>query len=192
MNLFALVSLVGLLAVDLRAQTKPPEPFVDMGACPFEGCVYRDWVAMEVVPARTARRSNARIAFTVKKGERVKALTGVVITTKAGRVQFPKPMDLQSNTGKLHVKPHETLFLLTYQGEGFMKVWLNGKVYDGVEVTSFYDEICKADPHRCGATNFEEPQCVWWVKIRNRRGQVGWTNEASKFDNKDALASNVR
>ncbi|HUQ19971.1 MAG TPA: hypothetical protein VM099_10200 [Gemmatimonadaceae bacterium] len=188
MKLFALVGFAGFFAFDLGAQAKPPEPFVDNGACPFEGCVYRDWIATEVVSARVARRENARVAFTVKKGERVRALSGVVITTKAGRVEFLKAMDIQSNSGKIHIEPNETLFLLTYQGEGFMKVWLKGKVYDGVEVVLFYDEICTKDPQRCGARLVAEPVCVWWVKIRNRRGQVGWIDQPSKFDNKDALA----
>ena len=30
------------------------------------------------------------------------------------------------------------------------------------------------------------PVAVWWVKIRNRRGQVGWTKFPENFDNKDS------
>jgi len=31
----------------------------------------------------------------------------------------------------------------------------------------------------------EYPGTVWWVKIRNARGEIGWSNQPENFDNKD-------
>lgn len=32
----------------------------------------------------------------------------------------------------------------------------------------------------------EKPESVWWVKIRNNRGQTGWSNHPEAFGNMDA------
>ena len=37
------------------------------------------------------------------------------------------------------------------------------------------------DPTACTGKIIEHPESVWWVQIRNSRGQVGWTNEPDKF-----------
>ncbi len=170
------------------ADAKPPVPYVDIGACPFEGCVYREWVANSAVLVRKERSKTALLAYTVKKGERVKALNGMVVTTKPGRVLFREAINLASDSGVLHIEPGETLFLLTYQGEGSTKAWFQGKIYDHVlGETAFFDSRCERDPSRCVGRIVERPVSEWWVQIRNGRGQTGWTNETDKFDGKDAL-----
>jgi len=42
-------------AAQRSADVPPPVPFKDVGACPFEGCVYRTWIANEAVAVRTAK-----------------------------------------------------------------------------------------------------------------------------------------
>jgi hypothetical protein len=172
----------------LVGRAAPPVPYVDDGACPFEGCVYREWVANDIVVIRKDRREGAPIAFKLKKGERARALTGVVVTLKAGRVQFRQPVNLDSASGTLHIEPGQTLFLLTYRGEGFTKAWFQGKVYESVDgARAFFDSRCDIDPSRCTGKIVERSKSVWWVQIRNARGQIGWTDEPDKFDGKDGL-----
>jgi hypothetical protein len=166
---------------------QPPVPFEDVGACPFEGCIYREWIARQAVAIRTAGRINAPVAFRVRAGEKATALTGVVITVKAGRVQFRRPQDLSSSDGTIRVVQGETLYLLTYQGEGFSKVWFKGRLYRDVDITGFFTGVCEDDPNRCTGEIIEQSQTEWWVQIRNRAGKVGWTHEPEKFDGKDAL-----
>ena len=72
----------------------PPVPFEDEGACPFEACVYRVWIAREPVVVRTERRTDAPVAFGVAAQEKVEAVTGVVVTVRAGRAGFRVPVDL--------------------------------------------------------------------------------------------------
>src|SRR5882757_7875656 len=72
----------------------PPMPFEDVGACPFECCVYREWVAKGRVTIRADRRARARTAFSLGRGDRVQAIIGIVVTLRPGRVQFREAVDL--------------------------------------------------------------------------------------------------
>jgi hypothetical protein len=162
-------------------------PFEDVGACPFEGCVYRDWIANSAVTVRTDRSPNSPTAFMLKKGERVQAITGIVVTLKPGRVQFRNAVDLHTNAGYVHVEPGETLYLLTYLGEGETKAWFKGQMYDDVDGSEFFNALCDDRPRSCNGRIVERPRVVWWVRLRNMKGLTGWTNEPAKFDNKDAL-----
>jgi hypothetical protein len=170
------------------ALSGPPIPYEDTGACPFEGCVYRAWQASDTVSARRTRSARAAVLFTVRKGETITALTAVVVTTSPGRVRFREPIDLSSRSGSVHVEPGETLYLLTYGGEGFTKVWFKGKLYEELDgSTAFFNAICDTEPSHCVGTIIARPQRTWWVSIRNARGQIGWTNEPDKFSGKDSL-----
>jgi hypothetical protein len=159
-------------------------PFEDIGACPFEGCVYRDWIANGPVAVRTDRRADAPIAFTLKKGDHVQAITGIVVTVKPGRVQFRKAVDLVTTAGALHVEPGETLYLLTYHGEGVSTAWFKGRVYDEVDGSEFINGLCGRKVI-CNGTIIDKPQTVWWIRLRNMKRLTGWTKEPGKFDNKD-------
>jgi hypothetical protein len=112
------------------------------------------------------------IAFRVKKGEKVRGVTGVVITARAGVVRALKNTAVGDNNTR--VKTGELLYLLTYTGEGFYDTWFKGKVFS----YSFYDNK--------SLKLVSEPTSVWWVKIRNSKGKVGWTKLPDNFDNKDS------
>ena len=171
----------------LSVQAGPPIPYEDVGACPFEGCVYREWVANAPIEIRTDRTPMAPVAFVVATGETVAAVNGVVITTRAGRVEFDMPQDLDVSGGPIHIESGQPLYLLTSQGEGFMKAWFNGRLYEGVDTATFSNGACAGGPRPCVGRIVESWQFEWWVQIRNAAGQIGWTREPEKFDNKDAL-----
>jgi hypothetical protein len=168
-------------------QTGPPIPYEDVGACPFEGCVYREWVANAPVEIRTERALSSPVAFTLTRGERVIAVTGVVITTRPGRVEFDMAYDVEASGGRIHVEPGQPLYLLTSQGEGFMKGWFNGRLYEGIDTATFSNGGCAGGPRPCIGRLVEPWQFEWWVQVRNAAGKIGWTREPDKFDNKDAL-----
>jgi len=164
----------------------PQVPFEDVGACPFEGCVYRDWIANDPVVVLTDRRPDAPIAFTLEKGDHVQAITGIVVTQKPGRVEFQKPAALWTTAGTLHVEPGDTLYLLTYHGEGASTGWFKGRVYDQVDGSGFFSEPC-GRRIGCNGRVVEQPQTTWWIRLRSLKGLTGWTKEPEKFDNKDRL-----
>src|SRR5579864_2318613 len=175
-----------------RAGDAPPMPFEDRGACPFEGCVYREWTTRAPVVVHRDRQVGAPRIFRLQVRETVAAITGVVVTLKAGRVQFREPRDLSTASGRLHIEPGQTLFLLTYQGEGFTKAWFNGQYYTDVDTVDFLNLVCEIEPGRCAGTIVQKSRTEWWVQVRNKAGAVGWTNEPDKFDGKDALRGGLR
>ena len=184
------ISIAVSSAPQPRTATKlsgPPVPFEDVGACPFEGCVYREWVANAPVDIRSGRRPNDPVVFTLRPGDRVQAITGIVVTVKPGRVKFRAPIDLASSAGTVHVQPGETLYLLTYHGEGETTAWFNGRIYDWLDGSEFFNALCEVQPNSCNGSIVEPPQRVWWVRLRSRGGKTGWTRETDKFDNKDAF-----
>jgi hypothetical protein len=186
--------VAGFIALSASAWTRqepaaqgPPLPFEDPGACPFEGCVYREWTAKVPVQVRAERRIDAPVSYELQSGEKITAVTGVVVTLEAGRVQFREPRDLRSSSGEIHIEPGETLYLLTYEGEGFTKAWFNGKLYQDVDTVDFYNAVCDIEPNRCAGKIIEQSKTEWWIQVRNRSGLVGWTHEPEKFDGKDAI-----
>jgi hypothetical protein len=150
----------------------PTLPYSDRGACPFECCTYRDWTANKSTTLYRQMRDGSARAFTVAKGEVVRGLTGVVITTRPG-VATATADTMIGPRENIRVRKGDTLYLLTYQGEGFFKVWYKGRVITDVQV----------DDQKIKATR--QPKSVWWVKVRNRRGQIGWSRLPDNFDNKD-------
>lgn len=151
----------------------PPLPFEDAGACPFEGCTYRAWTTNMPVRVLKERRQDAPVAFELPKGAPVTALTGVVVTVVPGIVELTQPTEIETPQGTVAMKAGDVFYLLTYQGEGYGKAWINGRLYSDVDLSTF-------KPKR-GAT------AIWWVQVRNTRGQVGWTHHPEAFDGKDRL-----
>lgn len=63
-----------------------------------------------------------------------------------------------------------------------------GKLHDNVDgALAFFNARCDAAASPCTGKIVERPQTVWWVQVRNARGQVGWTDAPDKWDGKDAL-----
>ena len=153
------------------AQT-PKLPYRDVGACPFECCQYRQWTARKDTIIYKQMRDGSAVAFKIRRSEKVAGLTGVVITTKAGQVKALKNFTLAA--AKVPIKAGDIFYTLTYRGEGFYLIWYKGK--------KFEDEIFDQDKMKI----LSQPKAVWWVKIKNRKGQIGWTRLPENFDNMDA------
>lgn len=182
-----------LLAIGASAQVAPtpPLPFEDAGACPLEGCVYREWNANAPVRLLAERRNDAPVVFALSPGERATAVTGVVVTTRAGRVRFEESQRIPSSSGAIDIRQGEVLYLLTSQGEGYTKAWFAGLVYENVDSSSFMGSVCEDTPHLCSGRVVDKPRFEWWVQMRNAAGQVGWTRDTDRFDGKSALDADV-
>lgn len=187
----ALVVVVGSIAAPshLRAQEAAPKmPYEDVGACPFECCTYREWTATARVTLLRDRRAGSGTAFVAQPGDRVRAITGVVITTRPGRAQVNRPVDLWTTEGTIHVVPGETLYLLTYRGEGYFTAWFKGRLYDQVDASMFagVNGACETHPEKCHGRVVEKAVSEWWVRVKSLKSVTGWTREPEKFSNKDA------
>lgn len=166
----------------------PKLPIETPNACPFEGCTFGTWTARKSLTMRRTRSGRGSKAFTLRAGEPVSALTGVLVIERAGRVEFRERTNLPSEDGMVTVAPGETLYLLGYKGEGFTDAWFKGKTYRGLDgAMAFFNALCDTRPERCTGRIVERVRSTWWVQIRNAEGLVGWTNQAEEFDGKDAF-----
>jgi hypothetical protein len=166
----------------------PPVPFADSGACPFEGCVYRPWKALRDLSARRTPSTGAAESLHIAAGATVTALTGFVLTTVPGQVRFRDTVTLVADGTTLHVTPADTLFLLTYEGEGFTTAWFKGRLYRGLDgAMAIFNAVCDTQPSSCLGRIVVPARRTWWVKICDSTGRVGWTDDPDAFGGKDAL-----
>jgi hypothetical protein len=173
----AALATVGAQPSDHRV---PALSYEDSGACPFECCTYREWSVTASTLVRVNRDDAAPIAFRVTRGQKVIGVTGVVITTRLGVAVVRRRTTIGER--KVSVAPGESLDLLHYMGEGYWKFWLRGEVDQG-EVAG-KAEACTGS--RCDVQVEQEPETVWWAKIRDARGREGWTRELKHFGGIDA------
>jgi hypothetical protein len=156
------------------ASEPPTMPYEDAGACPFEGCTYREWTARETVQVLTDRKQGAPVAFTLNAGDRITAVTGVVSVTRPGRITFTAPTEIDSAGGRLTMQAGETIYLLTPTGEGHHVASVRGRIVRDVDG---------------GIGTLVEPvQFTWWVQMRDASGRRGWVAVTRQFDGTDRLA----
>lgn len=173
---------IGVFSITLCvfAQTNLPKIYIDKGACPFECCVYRNWTVKKDTPL-FENPNGKRIIGKVKKGEIVKALTGEVHT---------KPQLFKVVFKYKEYRVGDELYILTYLGEGYNKVWFKGKIFNedlffihnaAVEYTG-----CQNPSEKCWGKLMDQKNSVWWIQIQLKNGKKGWTKESQNFGNMDA------
>ena len=180
--LFLIVFAVSLPLEAASAEAGlPPLPYKDWDACPFECCVYRTWVAEAGTLAHKGPSFSSPERFSIAKGEKVEAITGVVITRKAGMVKVLKETTLYPNSDNspLPLNAGDVIYTLHYLGEGFWLFWFRGKEYQADMPSVEY-------PDPTGVFSVvANPKTEWWVLVRNAKGQVGWC-DADDFGGNDA------
>ena len=156
----------------------PTLPFTDRDVCPFECCQYGEWTARSSYRVRTAPGIGASVAFAIHPGEKVQALTGLVITRKAGIVIVRKETKFYDVT----LPAGEKLYVLHPSGEGVALFWYNGATHSG--------ELEAETVHKGSAKRpwdvLSVPQTEWWVKVKNQRGTTGWILNPRGFRGMDA------
>jgi SH3-like domain-containing protein len=197
---FALLLVLRVSAQDGRGGV-PPVPYVEMDACPFECCQYRDWRASRPItaqdgwddPRNTSRR---KTAFGIPRGDTVTAMTGLIMTTKAGHLRVSKDATLTSvpsrfpkqapETVSLHAG--DTVYLLVPHGQNNYTIWFDGRVFEAVDLN---DAIVNAMAQTAIPPKeiFEQPAYEWWVRVRNQQGDVGWTDRARDFTGANACSN---
>jgi hypothetical protein len=107
----------------LRSYSKPPKFYIDKEACPFECCTYRTWKTQKTTIAYARPDTRAPQIGRFRAGSTVVALTGEVHTSP-GRFIVKKAYQ-----GNENYRPGDVLWVYTYSGEGYFKVWFRGKMY---------------------------------------------------------------
>lgn len=177
-----------ILFAATHAQTRPPRNYEDVGACPFECCVYREWSVVADTTLYKNRSNNAPVGFKVKKGERVTGLTGVVVTLAPGKAVATGDMTVgEGSNRKVRVRRGDVLYLLHSVGEGSYKIWFRGRLYEEQPQTAEEHATLPQSVVRLPYLRMlRAPRTVWWVKVRNKRGQTGWSTQDDHFGDMDA------
>jgi hypothetical protein len=161
----------------------PSLPYEDHGACPFECCVYREWSVLAETNIFPKRQDKAKPAFRVRPGDEIIGVTGVVVTTRFGRAVVDDSTTLAGH----YVVAGTTIPVLHYLGEGVWRMWLNGNIVDeSLPEPRDCDHLRFRGQSHCAIQLHERPKTIWWVRIRNKKGQEGWSREVENFGNKDA------
>jgi hypothetical protein len=155
-----------------------PVPFESEGACPFECCVYRTWSVRRATDVRTTRDTSAPVAFSVKDGDEVEALTGVVVVSRPGRARASRDVKVEG-LGDLH--EGDEVAVLHPLGEGFWLVWRDGRKGSG----QVGEKSARPGPWDPELNPIEKPEFTWWVQVRDGKTRTGWTDAPGNFGNKD-------
>ncbi|MFO1518280.1 MAG: hypothetical protein U1F57_01235 [bacterium] len=165
-----------------------PKIYEDKGACPFECCTYREWTALQDLPLYEQPHGEKTVG-SVKKGEKVKGVTGIVYST-------PTPVEIIYTHGRY--KKGDRIYLLTYLGEGFYKIWHQGKVWEEeMTGTDVLRNFCQGSECPQSCANSPSKSCwatlpgkikpaEWWVQIKTSKGALGWTPKSEQFSGQDS------
>lgn len=202
-------ALIAVLFAALPANSDDGPPlvdgrFVDDGACPFEGCTYREWKTEKDTVLYDAP-FGSRTVGQARAGEWVEGVTGIVyIRPMPIRAAESAELDMLLYDERVGdyvttpLSPGETIYLLTYQGAGAYKAWTKGRLYHGFE---FYQGMqdyehegglkftsCDTPTPTCWwqvAPEYQHYEGDWWVQIRLLDGTLGWTDNPGNFSNID-------
>jgi hypothetical protein len=163
---------MSLLVASVVFADDHPVFYIDKGACPFECCTYRDWGTERTTKLYAEPKTSSTVVGVAEKGTTVKAQTGEV-HTKPGKLIVRR--DLST------FRKSDILWVYTYLGEGFFKIWYQGKfIEDQIDFN-----IRNPTPVDWGYFEIM-PTSVWWARVRTPNGLEGWTNETENFSNQDA------
>ncbi len=103
----------------------------------------------------------------------------------------PTPMTVVFEHERFHIG--DRVYLLTYLGEGWMKVWFKGNIYaeNLMFIRSWRPESddrwpsCVHPSAECWGRIEEREPMDWWVHVKTSRGLTGWTNQVDHFAGKD-------
>jgi hypothetical protein len=157
-------------AGESNAPRCPALPYFDWNACPFEGCTYRQWIAAQVVPVYDTWKEKRRQIVQLAAGEKVVAITGVVITHKPGVIR----VDEDIPDAKL--KRGELILTYTYHGEGESAVCLKGKYYANYNIQFSKSPGGSCGGKHCEGTYVDPGNCAWWAKVKLKSGRTGWVD----------------
>ena len=163
-----------------KAAPCPVLPHFDWNACPFEGCTYRQWAAHEVVPVydtwKERRHEIARLAV----GEKVNAITGVVITYRPGVIR------LDEDLPDAKLKQGDVILTYTYHGEPDTEACFKGKYYRFFDIHFSKSEDGFCGRQDCEGSYIDPGKKVWWAKVKLKSGRTGWVDMYhAKFGNVD-------
>lgn len=162
-----------ILASPLTAQGTPSFPVIEKGVCPFECCQFGRWVSQYPLRAYRVEGDTANVVFTIAAGDTFSAITGNIHMDKPGVVVVTKPV--------LSFNPGDTIYTLSYTGEGSIDVWSHGEIANiemfwkgNDDLDSSIVDTSAERWKRYSGVLVSRPLMIWWVQIQRTDGQTGW------------------
>lgn len=149
-----------------------PNRFDDYDACAGEGCSMDGLFTAKInTSAHQGRSDKSSLAFDIRKGEKLLALTSVV-TTEPSPIKVLAPFKIGDRTAQ----PGEIFHEVTQEGEGFAKVIYKGKLVESVDMTVGYVNNIQTNYERLkpAPQNESEDMTEEWSKVLNSKEQEGW------------------
>ena len=147
----------------------PALPYYDWGACPYEGCAYRQWTVHRPVTVYDTWKQGRRPIAQLAKDEPVTGLRGGVITFRPGAIRMERDLP------ELDLRRGDTLLTYAYQGEGFSAVWFKGKYHDSFDISfAKWPDSTGCGGTHCAATYIDLGAKSWWANVKLKSGRTGW------------------
>ena len=158
----------------------PELPRFDWNACPFEGCIYREWTAAEAVPVYDTWKGRRQQIAQLAVGDKVFAITGVVITKKPAVIRVDEDMP------ERQLKKGDIILTYTYHGEGDSEACFQGRYYPNFDIHFSKSEDGFCGSRDCEGTYVNPGKKEWWAKLKFKSGRTGWVDmNPFKFSNVD-------
>ena len=164
--------------------TAPALPYLDRDACPFEGCTYREWTARKSAVLYNTWEVKRHQVARISVGEKVTAITGIVITFRPGTIRMDRDLPQQG------LRSGDTVLVYTNLGEGFAKVWFKGRFYSEFDITfAAWPDHAACGGAKCIAAFTDVGKSAWWSQVKLQSGRIGWVEmDKAEFDGIDQLA----
>ena len=140
-------------------------PFIVEGACPYEGCTFGMWKVLKDTPVYEKANIESKIVTLLSSQAMANVETGVLFVVPGKAKITGKPYKTASA-----LNPEKLVFILDYIGEGYSRVYQDGKLYNTKIARN--KERCTEIPNwrYCWVEILQEPIVNWWVKIKG----LGW------------------
>ena len=139
-------------------ETKIEYPYIDKDACPFEGCKYGNWLANSEMKVYQSEGDTTKVIHYLKSNEQFFAQTGNVHIIKPGVVLIKKKI--------YNYTVNDTIFVLTYLGEGWYKIYDGDKIFKSDYFWEVSDnENINLDNSKYSGVMISNIKMVWWVSI---------------------------
>jgi hypothetical protein len=140
----------------------PAVPFIEYNICPFECCQYGKWVSESRLTAYRNEGDTGTTTFSINAKEEFTAIRGNVHILQTGMAK------IKETTGVL--QKNDTLYILSYKGEGYYDIWYHGNVYQNAY--GFWQDDEK--------WLIREAVTEWWIYVKTKSGKYGWLRRNAK------------
>lgn len=144
------------------AQSRPPVPFVEP-SCPYEfGCDFLSCVALAQRPLFINDGDSTSVAYWMSLGDSLSFDDGKMYVDQPGVVVLMRPRE--------GFTVGDTIYVLSYTGEGTYDLWYNGKTLN----EEIFWQVNPLLEDSAIARLVSGIRMTWWVLLTNTKGEKGW------------------